>query len=633
MFEISSKKVSFEKENVLIKRNINLDKDLDCFVIISTNNANLWDLLLNNILDFVVDKISKENTYNDFSIALESINSFLKTWEQDSEVIPELDMVISVLNENNYVFSNVWKSSCYLINKNSEVNELTNKDESKTEFDYVSSWELKNNEIVVACTKRLLDYLTKSDLLDWLVLSENIKIFNKNIKNILTSEILDQNILVSSLKYSNKVEEKELTKVDIIKDDFIKYFDNNLSKTVIGYFLILKDKVNASSKLIKNMLFLTWITISIFFLYSILSTVIWVTSQTEEKQLNENNILQAKNFIKVASENIANPEIFETNIKNAQVLLEQTKEKQIFLADVEDLNNGINALRKQFDKVEVFDQNTENMIYNIDFENPVKIVKRNLKPYIIADKTVVWPILPNTKAKKYSFNSLKSGESFVDATFIWDNMYLLTNKWSIVKFTKNWYFSYVDVIWQKTWEKSKEILSYSSNIYLIWEDNNQIYKHSAYWSNFKAGIPYLKKDDLTQIWDILSVSIDWWFYILKQDLSMVKFFSNPYRLEKLTINKLPRNYDIGEENSIIDIKARSDLNYVYMLLNNKIWVFAPNSKNYKNTKSLTYLWQVEWSKNKIKDFFVNHDWELLVLNKEWIYKVTFEISDDRLLVR
>ena len=70
-----------------------------------------------------------------------------------------------------------------------------------------------------------------------------------------------------------------------------------------------------------------------------------------------------------------------------------------------------------------------------------------------------------------------------------------------------------------------------------------------------------------------------------------------------------------------------------MLLNNKIWVFKPNTKNYKNTKSLTYLWQIEWQSDEIKDFFVNHDWEVLVLNKKWLYKVSFEITDNRLLIR
>jgi hypothetical protein len=245
----------------------------------------------------------------------------------------------------------------------------------------------------------------------------------------------------------------------------------------------------------------------------------------------------------------------------------------------------------------------------------------------------VWPIIPNTKAKNYTFNSLEDNESFVDATFIWDNMYLLTNLSKVVRFTKNWYFSYMDVSGQKTWEKASEISSYAQNIYLLWTDDNQIYKHPLSGNVFRAWNTYLKDDDLTQIWDILSVAVDWGFYILKKDLSIIKFFSNPYRIEKLVINKLPKNYDLEKADSVIDLKARVDLNYVYMLMNNKIWVFQPNTINYKNTKSLTYIWQIEWDKNEIKDFFVNHDWELLILNNNWIYKITFEISDDRLFIR
>jgi hypothetical protein len=69
--------------------------------------------------------------------------------------------------------------------------------------------------------------------LDGLVLSEDIKIFNKNIKNILLSELLEENILVSSMKYISSSEEKKETKLDIIKDNLMKSLDNKLSKTII----------------------------------------------------------------------------------------------------------------------------------------------------------------------------------------------------------------------------------------------------------------------------------------------------------------------------------------------------------------------------------------------------------------
>jgi len=76
---------------------------------------------------------------------------------------------------------------------------------------------------------------------------------------------------------------------------------------------------------------------------------------------------------------------------------------------------------------------------------------------------------------------------------------------------------------------------------------------------------------------------------LKKDLSFVKFFSRPYRLESLSVNNIPENYNIEDKNAPIKIKTRKDLNYVYMLLNNKIFIFKPNNNNYRNTKSLTYL--------------------------------------------
>lgn len=632
MFEISSKRVDFEKDNLLIKRNINLDVDLDCFILISTDNANFWDLILNNILDYIIDKIGKENTYNDFSIALESINSFIKTRKIDSENEVKLDIIIWILNDNNYIFSNIWKSSCYLINNENEVIELTNKKDNKREFNFISSWNIKNNEIIISSTKRLFNYLSKSDLLDGLVLSEDIKIFNKNIKNILLSELLKENVLVSSLKYLSWDTEQKLTKLDIIKEHSMKFLDNRFSKNVIGYMLVLKDKINAWSKVIKNWVFITWIAISVFFLYSILSTVIWMSTQTEDTQAWKENIMKAKTFLRIAAENVANADVFELNIKSAEDLLNKTKESQIFLNDIAKINDDINVLKKQFNKIEVFEESPENIIYEWGFEKPVKIVKNSLKPYIITKKWVLWPILPNTKPKNYTFSSLEETEVFVDATFMWEELYLLTSSSKVVKFTKNWYFSYIDVAWQKIWEKSKKITSFTTSIYLIWEDN-QLYKHPIYLSSFKSWEWYLKSEDLSQIWEILSVSIDWGVYILKKDLSIIKFYSNPYRIEKIIINKLPKNYDIEDSKDIVDIKTRPDLNYFYMLLNNKIWVFQPDTTNYKNTKSLTYIWQIEWDEKEIKDFEINHDWEIVILNEKWLYKVTFEISDDKLIVR
>ena len=117
----------------------------------------------------------------------------------------------------------------------------------------------------------------------------------------------------------------------------------------------------------------------------------------------------------------------------------------------------------------------------------------------------------------------------------------------------------------------------------------------------------------------------------------MKFFSNPYRLESLTLSKLPKNYNL-EEWKRFEIKSWKNLSYVYMLLNDKIFIFNTNAKDYLSTRNLTYVWQIEWWNEKILDFTISRDkkdidWEILVLNKKWVYKLTFEERDSKVYLR
>ncbi|USN58145.1 MAG: hypothetical protein H6767_07585 [Candidatus Peribacteria bacterium] len=132
----------------------------------------------------------------------------------------------------------------------------------------------------------------------------------------------------------------------------------------------------------------------------------------------------------------------------------------------------------------------------------------------------------------------------------------------------------------------------------------------------------------------MDIAIDGGFYILKSDLSMLKFFASPkYRLESLTINKAPKNYDVENSLDPVRVKTRQELNYVYMLLNNKIWVFQPNTKSVYDTQSLQYIGQVEGKRHTIRDFYIDHDGELLVLNDAGVYQLQFEVSDGKLILR
>lgn len=631
MFELDIKTINLEKENNIISKAINLDSNLDVFITISSKDNKLADLLLNKILDSIIDKIHNNNIHNKFWLALENINSFLNTWKSDWATLDWLDAIIWILRHNDLFFSTIWSPSCYLVNSTDEVIEVTDKTESKKEFWFILNWNLKDKDIVVFSNLRLLDYLSKDDLKDW-ILSWNIKWFNENIENIIKEEELELNTWLVSIQnlIFTKREEKNISK---FWDNSMKLLDNKLTKKILALGMICKDKIEAKSKNVKNLIFLTWIIISFALLYTILSSVIGVSQNNKAINTSKENLEQAKEYRRIASENINNPDVFNLNIKKSSDLVYGIMEKKLFLNDTKKLLSDISLLNKQFNWIESFDKNSKNTIFSFEkAKNAVKVIKVNNKLYIINKKSIVWPIIKWEENKEYPFKELAEEDDFIDAIPLWTDILLLTKTWKVVNFAKSSFFSYVDVKDQWKWEKSNILQSYSSNIYLL--SGKQIYKHKKEGKLYSAWTSYLKEEDTQNIWDILSIAIDWWIYIIKKDLSIVKFFKSPkYRIENIVLNKLPKNYNLESEESSIKLVTRTDLNYIYMLLNKRILIFKPNTKRYQNVKSLAFLWQIEGWNFKINDFYVNHDWEIIVLWEDWLFKLGFEVSDDVLLIK
>lgn len=622
----------YNKTNKAISKNINLDTELDLFLVISSEDWNFSELVLSKILDFAIDNISKENTYKDFSVLLENVNTVLKTWRQDNKTLEnDITIFIWILNKNNFLFSNIGKPSAYLIKNTNEVVEITEKEERKKEFNFISDWKLDYWDVIVIASTRLLNYLSYSDFLDS-SLGKKTEALNKNIETILEDEKLSENIWITSFKYNfinlNKNDSK-------LKENLNKVFymmmDNIAVKKSMALYMIAKEKILKQNKLIKNWLYVTGILLSVAVLFFIIEWIVWTTIETKNDGLNKNKLIEARELILTANNNSSSPEIFDLNIKKAEAIINELRWKQVFLSDIEKLSWDLAIIKKQFNGIETFIESDENMLMQTDETWVIKVLKVNKKLYLITSKVVIWPIIPGTTAKKEAFPELKD-DTFIDATPFWESIILITKWWKVVEFAKNWYFSYKDVKNQATWKESNTILSYYQNIYIVPKDENQVIRHTRNWDHFNQWTSYLTAEDSASVGKIIDIAIDGWIYILKENLSLVKFYSAPYRLETITINKLPKNYNI-ENDSTVKIKARDDLNYVYILLNNKIWVLEPNTRDPYSTQSVSYLGQIEWWKYKIKEFFVDHDWEINVLNENGIYKLSFEVNDGKLIVR
>ncbi len=101
------------------------------------------------------------------------------------------------------------------------------------------------------------------------------------------------------------------------------------------------------------------------------------------------------------------------------------------------------------------------------------------------------------------------------------------------------------------------------------------------------------------------------------------------------MNKLPKNYAFQARSSSIipSLQAAADLKYVYMWLDHKVLVFKPNTTRVQDTKSLTYLGQIEGKNMTIDSFYVENDGEIILAGKTGVYKAKFEIIEDKLVLR
>ena len=636
MLDFDIKHLDSNGKNSIISKVINLDKSLDLIILISSKDKWLWDLILNKTLDSIIDNVDPKNIYKDFSHSLENINGFLDTWRTPWSKIKGLNMVVWILSNTNLVFSTVGSPSCYFINSEQEVVEITEREESRKEFGFISSWDVKYGEVISFSNIRLLDYLSFDDFKDGL-LHDDMKSFNKNISNILKEEAVKKNVWIISLKNNDELfEKKENEMVSSLINNSLTFFDNQFTKRLLAIFMIWKERLLKESKSIRNLVFLAGILVAFVLLYGIVSGVIRATSNTNNIEASKEDLIKAKEYIRLASENVNNPDIFSLNVKQAEDIVNAIQEKNLFLNDVGKILDDIWVIKKQFNGIETFEKSSENLVYGgLVSDDTVKILKTVNKLYVLNKRGIIGPITAGDTAQEHIFENLWAEDYFIDGTSENDNLVLMTASWKVVNFAKNNFFSYLDVTGQDKWDESPIIDSYLTNIYLLNKEENQIIRHKKSGNGYAEWSDYLKDEDSETIGGILSLAIDGGIYILKDDLSVVKLFRSPtYRLESLLLNNLPKNYDIDEgKRDIVQIKARNNLNYVYMYLNHKILIFKPNTNRYQDTKSLDFIGQIEGRDFVIKDFYVNNDGDLMILWDDGVYKMNFEVSDWRLIVR
>lgn len=637
MYKVSYNKA--QRENLINytqEKTITIDKDITAFILVDVSEKRIWDIITNKIVDYVIDNINSDskNIYDSFSVVLDFLNWFFKSLALKWENLWALNISIWILEENKFHFSKIWNSAIYLLQDDdlTEITQSGSPEKNTSEFSYISSWALRVNDIIIMANEKLTDYLTKWDFTESINL-DSIENTWANLENILNNENISTNIMLVSFIYDFASEEVKINKhLENLKHFWLKLLDNNYIKKTLATALVLKDKFNISDKIFRNSLFVAWIVVSVSLLYIIIGWIVSTTNNSMNISTAKEKLIEARDYIRVANENMNNADLFDLNIQKATDITTEIKDKKLFLNDVDKIIDDISILKKQYDWVESFESTTSNLIYRTEEKWFIKTIELNNKTYLINSNFLLWPIVSGEKPKKYLFDKLED-DYFIDAKVMRDKIVLLTKSSRVVTFDKNFEFKFVHVIGQDKWESSDSIDTFGTNIYLLDKIKNQIFKHKTAINWYSIGQWFLEDSDIKSIGNISTIAVDGWVYILKNDLSLLKLFTAPkYELETITLNKLPKNYkSMSPSNSTII--TRDDLNYIYIYVNNTIFVFNPSSKRYQDVKSLTYIGQIEWKKYKINSFYVKHDWEINILNETGLYKLWFDVSDGKLMLK
>ena len=637
MLENSNKIISGDhSSNFVTSKQINFWEELDAFVVISTNDSNLLELFSKSLFDSLIAKIQWNDTYVELSEVLDSVNSSLQNYTENGYNMRGMSAIVGIQEKWVLFFSKLWKASAFLIKQNSEVIEITDVKESPINFVYISNGDIKSWEIVLLSTTRILNYLTNTEILESASL-DTIEEQNKNIEEIILDEKISKKIAISSYRYMVDVEEDESKMSNRMKkmaaSTAENFWDTLMAKRIRAIWLKFADTFKIS-RIPKNVFLFLWIFIAFVGLY-MLSSSVFKTTDKIIVQDYKINLTEARQFVTHASENINNPDVFSSDLEAAGAIIDEIEDKELFLSDINKLYADINALRKEFNQVDTYDFKDDNIVLASTL-SAVKMVQLAWNTYVVEWNTITWPVRSWVEAKSSEFQFSDEWDSFIDALEFGGKIILLTEKNRIVSYNSAWTFAYVTVNGQETWEKAEKIWTFASNIYTLDTSLPQISKHRASSNNFWAQETYFTNEDVESLSEVLTMAIDWWFYLLKKDWTLIKFFSNPYRIEWIVLNKLPNNYEYDGTSKVF-LYTRDNLSYVYLLMNDKIWIFQPNTKNFQDTKSFVYIGQIEWGNKTIDSFYVKDDTpqngSILVASSDWVYDLTFQVSEEKLIIQ
>ncbi len=632
MIQITSIHHAVSSQPYIIRtKSLTLWGDVQTCFIIKAQNEHTVSIIEEFFLETLGD-VSWEKKWldEDFSYVTEKYNKFIKNVEHKSK---DISIFFGVNIAEVLTFSVIGDISIVMKESNRKWSSISDTIEHpEIDFSYVSSGAIPYDSTMYISTTPLLQDLW-SDLLDDLSNLDK-EAFEVSLLSWMNREYKSSVDVIRIQRDKTKKAKisRMSTQIDVARENIENYF---MSK---DFHLIFRDMWTSVDALFHNKpksiqtgIIISGLILCFFLLYILFYEVFNISNTATTATDSKQELIDAKGYMDTAEKNMSNTSIFTENIKKAEDILFTMRKNETYLKDTQELLSKISTMKKELNDIETVELgvNTSIVPFNPQDISPVRVFESEKKLTLIGKYGAIFDYAIGSPLPKVINYPL--GEEAIDADMNPDGVIFILTKTNKILSKRQSTIITVNVDETSGWEKAKKVRTYNSNLYLIWDSGNEVFRHKPGANGFWPKSMILEGYSGS---DIRDIGIDGGFFILKNSGQIRRIITSPvYSDKSIVLNDIPGDYSLSSDDNVT-IFVRSNLSYIYMLDGNHIWIFQPDSKNYKDITSWKYIAQIEVStKEEIRSLSIPYDGLIYLATNLGVYNIKYEIVDSKIMLK
>jgi hypothetical protein len=586
--------------------------------------------------DYIVDAhITHDNALHIFTEILEEINHSLNTLYLQHKK-SDVSVFLGLLVDSHLHFSMFGKELTGIIVSDKNVEDiLSDMDTGEGHFVYDSHGDIRDNETLYIFSPKIDSHVIGNECsnLGHLPATERLQLIGERIERSYVTDGMIMSIGEEREQVqkkgnwsAGKITSKRHPKV--IMESVAQVSNNGIKK--------IQDTFITLSKETQNWVIISGIFLSVILLYLVITSLIRSQYTIFVPQKYRDLVAEARVNLDDATRMIDQPENFWPAVTRVREIIQTVKTADVLKVDVAQLENDVAVLEKAVNKVTslrpedyvgiyTFTKTTDSLPFSIhSYETNISLVTKD---------AIIWPFSPGETPKEYPIpNGEKYTFSDVDSE---GKIYMGTDKDKIYIFDK-WIYNIQNIQQVGGWDKALDISVYNSNIYLLWADRRQVYKHRRQSENTYSGRSFVIADSQTK--PIIDMDIDgsvWLFSGSGENIGTEKILTAPkYERRTITINSLGINTFQNFAPETTKIYTGESYQEIYILADNRIWVFVPSSRRFNDVRFMTYIGQIDAPNIIITDIAIEQDGDVRKIYfgspKSGIFSTKITVTDNKI---